>query len=270
MTYPTDIKPLAIDYNLMQGRLSNVLGLTTSGWGAVAIYSQPVTSNTMITALQWNSLIDDLNVVMGHITNVSTTTAFITTSAQVITTSTGVEIDPIIELLWSTSTVTPPRYICHPEQYVLDPTTSTVRPALFITSSTRTTSWGIDPVVIHHNAVATFITRLQAYYYFNLGNYLVWKPYLFPADVGYNDLDQEWIRWINWINNDPTQEFRYARDDFLGNTPPRVYTSGTLKITVEAIKRPDEKNIDFNITYENEATSLLVVLPSVAGYTITI
>jgi hypothetical protein len=144
-------------------------------------------------------------------------------------------------------------------------------PKVFASSSTRTLSWGLNPTTITHEATAEFITRLEARYYFNVGNYLVWKPAYQPPDVANNDLDLEWIRWINWINNSPAQEFRYTRDQYINTTDyTRVYTSGTLNITVVATKRFDEKNIDFSITYANEATTLLVVSPTVAGFTINI
>ena len=244
------------------------MGLTTSGWGATAIYSVPVTTNTRATAFQWNSLINDIGIINGHVHNTtSTTTAFVSTGTQLVQATTGDELAVVALKLWQDTE----RYVCHPNQYILDPSTSTVRPNLFVTTSTRTTSWGISPITITHGAAATFVTRLHAFYYFNLGNYLSWKPYYLPADVALNDLDQEWTRWIDWINRSPNLEFKYGRDQFLNNVDyTRVYTSGTLSITVIATKRVDEKNIDINVTYANEATSLFVVNPSVAGYTITI
>lgn len=257
---------LASDYNTIQAKVASVLGLSTSGWGATAIYSLPVTTNTRATAYQWNSLIEDISIINGHVYNTtSTTTAFLSTGTQLITTTAGDELGVVIEKLWQDSE----RYTCHPLQYILDPATS--EPRLFVTTSTRTTSWGVSPIIITHGAVAAFITRLQAYYYFNLGNYLSWKPYYLPADVALNDLDLEWVRWIQWINNSPGLEFKYGRDEFIGGPNyTRVYTSGTLSITVIASKRVDEKNIDINVTYANEATSLFVVTPSVAGYSISI
>jgi hypothetical protein len=88
--------------------------------------------------------------------------------------------------------------------------------------------------------------------------------------VTINDLDLEWINWITAINNDPNQEFRFERDDFIAGGLTRTYTSGTLRIEVIAEREFDEKNINFTTTYSNESTALLVVSPSVAGYTINI
>lgn len=256
---------LASEFNVIQGRVSSVLGLTTSGWGAVSISSTPVTNNTKVTAFQWNALIADVNRISQHIQNTSTTTAFLSTGTDLITTTPGIQLDHISDVL----SQEPTRYTCHPEQYLLDPTGT--RPALVITSSTRTTSWGLSPITINHGVTVSFITRLHAYYYFNLGNYLVWKPSHLPADVANNDLDLEWIRWIDWIDKVPAQEFRYTRDQFINNVDyTRVYTSGTLSMTVIASKRFDDRNIDFSITYANEATTLLVVSPTIAGYTINI
>jgi PKD repeat protein len=256
---------LAKDYNSIQSRVSDVLGLGENGWGSPVTDSLPVTTNTRVTALQWNSLIYDINSISLHILNTSTTTAYLSTGTELITTDLGSDLGALADLL----TVEPTRYTCHPQQFVLND--AGTGPRIFATSSTRTTSWGLSPISISHEATAEFITRRYARYYFNLGNYLVWKPTYQPPTVANNDLDLEWIRWIEWINNSPAQEFRYGRSQFVNTTNyTRVYTSGTLSITVVATKRFDEKNIDFNITYANEATTLLVVSPTVAGFTINI
>lgn len=255
---------LAEEYNNIQSKVSSVLGLSTSGWGSVALFSHPVTQNTKITAYQWNSLINDINVISLHIQNTSTSTAFVITGTTTVTNSTYVELLGEIDVL----SVEPTRYTCHPQQFILDESGTT--PLLRGTTSTRTTSWGLNPIIIRHEANVNFISRLHAYYYFNLGNYLVWRPFFLPADVTINDLDLEWINWITAINNDPNQEFRFERDDFIAGGLTRTYTSGTLRIEVIAEREFDEKNINFTTTYSNESTALLVVSPSVAGYTINI
>lgn len=266
---PTTSTISAAHYNSIQTRVADVLGLGENGWGKPNIDSGPVTNRTRVTADQWNSLLDDVNQISLHILNISTTTQTVTAATELISLVPGQQLDHITQVLIQE----PTRYTCHPEQYVLDPTTSTVRPALFVTSSTRTTSWGLSPITINHGLTVSFITRLHAYYYFNLGNYLVWKPFYLPADVSTNDLDQEWQQWIDYIRNSPELEFRYTRTNFvntLSNQVTQVYTSGTLSITVIANRRFDERNIDFSITYANETTTLLVVSPTVAGYTINI
>jgi hypothetical protein len=255
---------LADEYNSIQSQVSSVLGLTTSGWGSVALNSHPVTRNTKITAYQWNSLINDINIISSHIQNISTSTAFVITGTTTVTSSTSVELLGGVTVL----SAEPTRYTCHPQQFILDETETT--PLLRGTTSTRTTSWGLSPIVIRHIANVNFISRLHAYYYFNLGNYLVWRPYFLPADVAINDLDQEWISWINSINNNPNEEFRFNRDDFLAGGRTRTYSSGTLRMEVVAVREFDEKNINFTITYSNESTTLLVVSPTAAGYTINI
>ena len=269
MTYPNSTANIitVIDYNGIQSRASEILGLTTSGWGATAIYTQPVTDNTRITAFQWNSLISDLNIISEHVDNITTTTSYLNTGVGIISSSTGIELNGFNNYYWDGDI----RYNCHPLQYVLDESTSTPTPKLFISSSTRTTSWGISPITINHGVTASFPTRLQAYYYFNLGNYLVWKPSWIPEVTVYNDLDQEWINWTNWINARPEEEFRFGRDQFLAGSYTKTYTSGTLSISVVATADPiDNKNISFNVTYANEATSLFVIIPGAAGYTINI
>jgi hypothetical protein len=115
-----------------------------------------------------------------------------------------------------------------------------------------------------------FISRSHAYYYFNLGNYLAWKPYFLPEDGVLTDLDKEWISWINSINSDPSQEFKFNRDDFETGSRTRTYSSGTLRIAVSAVRELDYRNINFTVTYSNEATTLLAVSPTAAAFQINV
>jgi hypothetical protein len=85
-----------------------------------------------------------------------------------------------------------------------------------------------------------------------------------------NDADREWAAWINWLVNTPGQSFVYSRNEYINYTTyTQVYSSGTLQISVVAAKQFDEKNIKFTVTYTDNDSSTLLVLPSVAGYSIT-
>lgn len=265
-TTSTTTVALATDFNTVQSQLSEQLGMGDDGYGKAALFSMAVTSRNRMTAYQLNSLISDTNWIYEHITNTTTSTAKVNTGTTLVNESVLNELKGTSD--WLLDPVR--RYTCHPQQYVLN--TATNAPLLFNSTSTRTDPWGGTTGInsITHGLIATFPTRSQARYYFNLGNYLTWQPYYYQAAVP-NDLDKEWASWISWLVNTPGQQFVYSRNEYINYTTyTQVYTSGTLQISVVAAKQFDEKNIKFTITYTDNDSSTLLVLPSVAGYSITV
>lgn len=266
MTYPaTPGNSAALtDYNDIQSKVSEVLGLSEDGYGVSAISTQPAATGVRITAYQWNSLIDDINLIYQHLGNTSTTTSTLLTGTSVVSAGIANELNGFSEWL----ATEPDRYTAHPQKFILD---SVDTPFLFANTSTRTTTWGISTSTITHGVLATFATPLQAHYYFNLGNYIEWQPFYEPATVALNDLDSEWINWIEWLKSTPGEEYQYSRTEFIGANPyTRTYTSGTLSISIVATRQVDAKNINFNITYSNSDAAVVIVSPTVAGYTINI
>ena len=264
-TISTNTPALAADFNDVQSQLNDQLGLGDDGYGIAATFSQGVTGRNRMTANQMGALIRDVNLIHEHITNASTTTLGVNTGTSIVGAAILNDLKGISD--WLIDPVR--RYTCHPQQYVLNTATNT--PLLFVSTSTRTDVWGGATGInsISHGLVATFPTRSQARYYFNLGNYLTWQPYFYQANVP-NDADKEWAAWIEWLVNTPGQSFVYSRNEYINYTTyTQVYTSGTLQISVIAAKQFDEKNIKFTITYTDNDSSTLLVLPSVAGYSIT-
>ena len=264
-TISTNTPALAADFNDVQSQLNDQLGLGDDGYGIAATFSQGVTGRNRMTANQMGALIRDVNLIHEHITNASTTTLGVNTGTSIVGAAILNDLKGISD--WLIDPVR--RYTCHPQQYVLNTATNT--PLLFVSTSTRTDVWGGATGInsISHGLVATFPTRSQARYYFNLGNYLTWQPYFYQANVP-NDADKEWAAWIEWLVNTPGQSFVYSRNEYINYTIyTQVYTSGTLQISVVAAKQLDEKNIKFTVTYTDNDSSTLLVLPSVAGYSIT-
>lgn len=270
---PGSLLPIipAVDYNSIQSVISEILGTGENGYGLSDIASIPVAPITnRITAFQWNALLRDINVATTHITNTSTVTTSVITGTTVVTKlrtdilqgQANYLIDPVR------------RYTCHPNQYYVDPvTSSTVNYTDGI--STRTLPWGVDVQSVTHKVNAAFATRLQARYFFNLGSYITLLP--FHLNNGLNDLDAEWASFINHMQ-DTNVQYTYRRSDFMNQTSTStVYNSGTLSISVLAEKAPDESNIEFTVTYGNTLTydtgtnsALIVIIPTVGYWNILV
>lgn len=263
-TTSTNTVALAANFNEIQSQLDAQLGLNDDGYGKAAIFSQGVTSRNRMTAYQLGAIINDVNLIHEHITNTTTSTLGVNTGTTVVSAAILNDLKGISD--WLIDPVR--RYTCHPQQYVLNTTTNS--PQLFVSTSTRTTSWGGSTGInsITHGLIASFPSRSEARYYFNLGNYLVWKPYYTQADVP-ADVDKEWSSWIDWLVATGST-FVYSRNEYLNYTTyTQTYSSGTLQISVVAAKQFDEKNIKFTVTYSDFDSQTLLVLPSVAGYSIT-
>lgn len=73
MTYPvnTGSSILAVDYDLIQTQIENIAGHNSLGYGANDLASEAVTTGTLITSLQWNNLVEDLNRISRHQTGTS-------------------------------------------------------------------------------------------------------------------------------------------------------------------------------------------------------
>lgn len=253
-----------VDYNYPQAQAQEQLGTGEDGYGYPASYSIPVRRRTRITTSTAVDLWLDLNDIYTHLQDETTSTQ-LPQFQDLITANFFNEMAGLSD--WNIDPVR--RWTCHPNQYVLDDTTSTVTPRLFGTSSVRTLAWGISDNEIDHQVAVRWPTRLQARYYFNLGNYLVWRPYYTVENTAtvFNDLDQEWANWIRWHN--ATQEWRYTREEFINySSTTTVYTSGTLSMTVLAEKESNERRVNITVTYRNSDSPLLLITPTVAGYII--
>jgi hypothetical protein len=84
-----------------------------------------------------------------------------------------------------------------------------------------------------------------------------------------NDRDAEWAAFIDYLKTDANYE--YTRADFLDpttNTKTTTYTSGTLSVTIVALRNGDintAKRVDFTATFSNDDVPYLVVDP-IHGY----
>lgn len=280
MTFPlanTDIIK-ADDYNAIHEISAEILGLGDDGYGLALYLSDPIETTDRTNAREINKLISDVDIVKQHIDNVSVTTLvnYAVTGTTIVNTSTLNTLKEQIDYYLDDSR----RYTCHPSQFL----TSTVAGSVLFfyddSTSTRVTPWGetTNTTVrsISHRLVASWPTRLEARYYFNQGSYLSWKPaYSNLGPSGLNDLNDEWAAFILWLN-EPVNEYRYTRTEFVdpnyiepGSTVT-TYTSGTLEVSIEAIKSIDETQVEFNIIFANNATEDLIVVPSVNNYSILV
>jgi len=257
---PTPGSPISVtDYNDIQVILDDILGLGENGYGLPQTTSSPITGGRA-TINQWNALITDLNTVRRHMTNTGTSTAYFVSGSTIVSTTT-------INKLYSDSLAiqnSNNRWICHPNQFYV----SSGNKTLFRDSiSLRTTAWGTQTNSISHQVVATFPDRLTARYYFNLGSYLNFVPFI--NGRGSNDLDGEWINFINYLRA-PVNEYRYTHNEYVNYlSTTTTINSGTLQVKILAEKAIDEASIKFTVTYKNNASSTIYLLPSVSVYNLT-
>lgn len=251
--------------NVAQSIMQDILGLGENGYGLPIINSVPAEESESIRARPLNLLIDDINIVYEHITNVSTATSHAVTGTTVVSASYLNEITSTAE--WLNDPIR--RYTCHPSQFYFDTSTNT---STFISSdstSTRTLPWGVDSNEIKHRLVSSFPDRLAARYYFNLGSYLTFIPF-YLGTTGLNDLDAEWADFIDYLNL-PEQKYTYRRSEFVNwSSTSTSWTSGTLAVSVIANRAEDETGIEFIVSYKNNASATLIVTPSVATWSILV
>lgn len=275
MSFPVTTSQLIndSDFNAIQTIVDNVLGLGENGWGLALYSSNPVSTTDKVRAFDMNNLIRDVGIIHTHITNVNTNTSYVVTGTTLVNTVTFNQLKTTGDYYSSDLR----RYTCHPDQFVRSNTLTDdivfLASGLNGSTSTRSIIWGetteTSVRVISHRLVASWPTRLQARYYFNQGSFVAWRPY--HLGDGLNDLDTEWANFIDWLNA-PQNEYRYTRNEFvnyegaLGTST--YYTSGTLQVTVQAIKATDEKSVEFNIELTNLDTADLIVTPAVAYYNI--
>jgi hypothetical protein len=113
--------------------------------------------------------------------------------------------------------------------------------------------------------VVSWNNRLSARYYFNEGNYLNWNPYY--SGTGLNDLDTEWVNFFIWLGPEP---WRYDHSLFTEyRSTTTNWNSGTLEIKLVATISSDDKSIEVDVTYINNASADLILTPTVGVYNIT-
>lgn len=250
------------DYDDIQTLLGDVLGIGENGYGLALIRSSPIEIDDTVTALEWNNLVYDTNILHQHITNTTTSTPYVSTGSSVITAASVNELYATNTWLYDDSR----RYTCHPSQFAISTGTS----VLFYPGgdSLRTLPWGVDTNAITHKVVSQFANRLSARYYFNIGSYLTLTPYY--QGIGVNDLDAEWANFIDYLRQ-PANQFIYDRR--LYNTyssTTTAWTSGTLHVSIDANRSADLASIEFVTTYSNNANPDLLITPAVGIYNITL
>jgi hypothetical protein len=129
-------------------------------------------------------------------------------------------------------------------------------------------------------------TQSVAYHFFNTGGEVVWSPgyNLTIVDTPLNlGIDAQWGQFIDQVaaglNAVP---LKYRRSDFVrhlpgteitnletGTTPFWSTSTGTISISMEVYKYPDERKLDFTVTFANSDVGDLVVTPTVGIWLLT-
>ena len=252
----TGTRLLSQDFNTIQSIAADIRGINENGYGLTVV--SPTVQGGLISADRTNALLANVSRVYTHITNLVTTTNTVTNIStltnSVIRAQFYNEVKAMVDYCLTN------RYTCHPSQLQNNGAGTIIYTVS--TSSTRTLPWGANGTTsIVHKVRVAWPTRLSALYYFNNGNYISWLPSFEGSQI--NDLDIAWATWINYINVTPNQVYKYDRASFVsGSTVTRLYTSGTLRINVVALKAPQENAVDFTTTYQNTDAPLLIVSPA--------
>jgi len=249
----------ATDFNVSQSLIADVLGLGENGWGIPLIQSTPTDAGRKIYASSWNSLLADVNLVNKHIYGTPSVISNVTSSTTVTSQYSNDMLSISSQL--SDDLV---RYTCNPSQFLYNTLTNTTT-QYSDSVSLRTLPWGANGISsITHKMIVSWANRLSARYYFNEGNYLIYKPYY--LGTGLNDLDTEWAAFIDWLDYQP---WIYSRDTFINyRTTTTNWTSGTLEISLVARTSSDDKSIAVEVTYLNNASADLILSPTVGVYII--
>jgi hypothetical protein len=250
----------ATDYNASQALIADVLGLGENGWGIPLIQSNPTDAGRRVYAGNWNGLLGDINLVNNHIYGQPSSISYVTSSTT-ITAQYSNDILSISDQLSSDLV----RYTCDPVNFLYNTLTNTTT-QYSDSVSLRTLPWGANGITsITHKMVISWANRLSARYYFNEGNYLIYKPY-YSGTTGLNDLDTEWATFIDWVEPQP---WIYGHEKFTEyRTTTTNWSSGTLEISLIARLSTDDKSIEVDVTYLNNASADLILSPTVGIYTI--
>ena len=251
----------ATEHNQSYSAALDVLGLGENGWGLPLIASNPRSSPQRIFAADWNNLVRDLNFANKHIYGADSAIAYAVTGTTVISAS---YVNSILDLATQISDDNV-RYTCAASNFVLNPLTSSTT-NYSDSVSLRTLPWGGNGVTsIKHTMVVSWPNRLSARYYFNEGNFLKYDP--FYSGAGLNDLDTEWAAFINYLGKD---SWKYGHTEFTNyRSTTTNWSSGTLEIIVSAYISADDKSIEVDVEYINNASADLILTPTVAIWNIT-
>lgn len=252
MTFPITPGSTATvaDYMDSYTIVNDIIGIGENGYGIPVPWAGPVSTKTKIKARDWNYLQRDLNSIFIHVTNTGTATTTVTNTTIVNST--------LSNTVWSgTNEILGERYVCHPSQFYADPVTSETWNTTDGTS-TRTLAWDMDATAeITHKVNAAWTTPLTARYFFNQGGYFIYKP--FYANTGTTaTIDTQWVSFINYVGH--IGGFEYKRSYFVNtatNSVTKVWTSGTLKISVVAERNSDKDQVLFTVKYKRRELEIV-------------
>lgn len=267
------------DHNTLQRKAVEVLGVSNVGYGLSYVQSTPVNRGTRASAVIWERLVRDINLAYEHITNVPDyiSTATLNTSS-VITAAFQNTVSNVVDYIYTN------RYTCAPEQYQRDANGDIINLNVV---STRTEVWGVGGVnAIDHKVNMQWPTQSVAHHFFNTGGEVVWSPGYnltivdTPLNIG---IDAQWGQFIDQVAAElAATPLKYRRSDFIrhlpgtditnsdtGTTPFWSTSTGTISISMEVYKYPDEKKLDFTVTFANSDVGDLYVTPTVGIWLLT-
>lgn len=186
-------------YNNLQSVASLVMGSNPTGYGQF-LYSSQASTNTVITASQWNALRNDMSRAYLHITGSSAqdTLAIVNLNPpnlQLIGSSTVISDAILTQYTNFSNYINTNKTTAHPTQ---------VTPNVAITSTQRTANWGGATDVISHTITVTFNGYTQnggaftvtadnhARYFFNAGGVIQLSASFAPTAAPVGSKNEMW------------------------------------------------------------------------------
>lgn len=225
------------DFNIIQSRVEEILGLGLDGYGLAAVRSTGVLKSNVIGREQWNELLADMDRISTHVYGTASGFTTITNSVTVITTSRTVDYFAFTNNIYFNDGI---RYTCYPggtwpTQFV----EQNGEDIAFLNgnSTSTTTIWYGS---MSHIYRMRWATPLNARHYFNTGGIITWRPVFGPGPTETLS-DAEWANFLTVYITGGYGFFEYKRSDWVttATTLTRVYNSGTKQISITA-----EKNVE--------------------------
>lgn len=237
MTFPVQSGTstiLSVDSNLIQDRVRDVLGISTSGYGISALSSRLQSTGTIARASHFNALFSDLDRAFTHQTGGVMNVANTFSSGTVITTASVNYLNTISEYIVTN------RYTVHPSQ-----TTASVQ-----LIDPRISVWDGN---ISSKILCSWTSALQANYFFNSGGAL--KLQTDNLTDFSNNFEEEWIRLIDSIG---TYTFTHSNWVSGLNSSTTYNANSPFNFSIEIDTVLSDRSVEFTVKLNNNNDEFIV------------
>ena len=257
------------DYNFLQREVDEILGLSQDGYGVSSINSVSVTNSNQVSTSQWNSLLLDFDFIHTHVYGAASGLPSVLNTTTEIAAAFQQAYHNTIVPIYDTDSL---RYSCTATQYYHEGIEN-INSRGGVSTSTSSIWYGS----MSHIYRAEWATDLVARYFFNTGATFAWNTFYTPAATT-SSSDTSWADFMIYLKSTTPEVdgpiYEYKRADWIttATTTVTTYTSGTMSISIMAVKNTVTNaligqlpsSIKFTVTYADSSVPVFTVLP--AGY----